>query len=104
MKHTKGEWKVDSCVDNNKHYAVSALYPDAVDGDEYMWKELAPVYVNDTIKDERIGNGKANAKLIAAAPDMFNALQIAYDYLSQNCFEDYDHWKEVQLAIKKATD
>jgi hypothetical protein len=90
MKHTKGEWSL--------FYNEQGTYSIGANVDTENQEIIAEVFESDNGSDE------ANAKLIAAAPDMFNALQIAYDYLSQNCLEDYGHWKEVQLAIKKATE
>jgi hypothetical protein len=101
MKHTKGEWAYKHSESKDAFNVIGTAL-----GGKYKIARC-PYHVikyapelNKRDKQE----AEANAKLIAAAPDMFNALQIAYDYLSQNCFEDYDHWKEVQLAIKKATE
>lgn len=52
-------------------------------------------------------NGKAHAKLIAAAPDMLEALLKLTDiYLREykNEWELPDYWKEVKAALNKATE
>ncbi len=88
MKHTKGEWKVE--YDSNKIGEPGHIM--AIDGEK---KE----YICTTS-----GNVKANSTLIAAAPDMLEALQ----NLIGLQFANVDSETKVRLekaiqAIKKAT-
>lgn len=44
----------------------------------------------------------ANARLIAAAPDMFEALCLAHDYLAANGWEGDERMRPILAAIAKA--
>lgn len=84
MKHTKGNW-----------YAHDGqIYP------EETGKTLALTPYFDKENKEQ----EANAKLIAAAPDMLAALQNIADRDLIKDAEDHipDHYQEVQDAISKA--
>lgn len=112
-KHTKGEWVVyDSIPNQNQNLRIKTnqllsigVYP-AEDGHERAIPLLVAVCGH---KDNE--QSKANAKLIAAAPDLLNAVQllliaINHDEIkvfpnSDNCT---DYIKILESAIKKATE
>jgi hypothetical protein len=72
--HTPGPWTQDpflSASENDKGFRVSA--PDA--RFRYVWiADVSPVIDND--RGDASEEGKANASLIAAAPDMLAALKV----------------------------
>ena len=90
MKHTEGEW----CPDFNGHFFEIVV-------SERM-HSLA--YVN---KNKYLGIGykeaKANAKLIAAAPDLLLALKGLIDDLEGHYGYTEERFKQVNEAINKAT-
>lgn len=53
-------------------------------------------------------NAEANAKLIAAAPELLEALKLAYDLLEEHQGEAKwylrGHYNKINAAIKKATE
>lgn len=102
MKHTKGPWEVKHSESKNAFNVVGTV----LGGNYKIARCPYPVYdfagAVDRNQRER-DEAEANAKLIATAPDMLKALQSAYEYLSQNCYQDKEHWKEVEFAISKAT-
>ena len=83
VKHTQGEWKQDrGYIQNNEKVLICSLH---VQGEE----------------------GEANAKLIASAPELLEALNNFMSY-----YEEYGHKKSpfperlispIRIAIKKAT-
>ena len=67
-KHTKGEWDLaDNGMDDKHQFSVVAYNSDGC-------RLIADTYLNRKNKEE----SEANAKLIAAAPDLLDALQSAY--------------------------
>ena len=70
-KHTPGPWRARVYQATEGH--VAELSVDSED-----WKDLARVFVqeDDRFSDEPLlGSGEANARLIAAAPDLLAALE-----------------------------
>jgi len=104
MKHTKGNWKITK-VKNHEHHL---LYCKIASNNGHLG--FAGVYGDNVkIPDEEC---EANAKLIAAAPELLEALK-AIDERLENCSnspicadEIYDSFYKdiVQQAIKKATE
>lgn len=45
---------------------------------------------------------KANSRLIAAAPDLLDALRLAHDYLAANGWDDDPRMKPIRASIDKA--
>jgi len=82
MKHTPGPWEAD--IDNNGDYIVTI-------------RSYRRVYVNATYEDD--DNVKHDAHLIAAAPDMYEALKNLEN--DNNQIPDLA-WQMVQDAIAKA--
>lgn len=102
MKHTKGEWFA-YCTDNVPHFVFAE---DSV---------ICAMKVNDPASDrayERleglvtIEECRANAKLIAAAPDLLEALLVLKKWVGK--LEDWrgedPPYELVDIAIKKATE
>ena len=95
--HTKGPWKFDTedigdedvCVVPRNVYAGNVVIVDS-DGGLYSWDKAPP-----TIEEVY-----ANARLIAAAPDLLEALE----YLRENCiaYSEPPVDPEIQEAIEMA--
>ena len=65
---------------------------------------LARVYTSNDLVNS-LDTAKANAKLIAAAPDMLKTLQIIIPYLKSNGFKEHEGimvW--IENSIKNATE
>jgi hypothetical protein len=102
FKHTPGEWKVvahnwkDVSVSSEKHICLLSLDEDETTDDIF-----------ENLSNER----DANAKLIAAAPDLLDALvnmRTAFDLSNEKYTEwiatkeVYDAMSVIDLAIQKA--
>lgn len=86
-QHTPGSWSVE--IDH--HTAAPELIRTYVDGEMY---DLASVLCDET------GNATANARLIAAAPDLLHALQM----IDSNAAESVEWIRRVaRAAIIRAT-
>lgn len=72
MKFTPGPWiaKLDDPWDTEKMFTIEIM--GTQDPDEYHWVAS----VHQQFKGSE--NGKANAKLIEAAPEMFDALEMMF--------------------------
>lgn len=89
MRHTPGKWTVDFNDVDEERGSVAISTPE--------WGAFARVVI--TVDDEPSEEGKANAYLIAAAPEMLAALEAAQDVISQS----YSDLKiQIANAIAKA--
>lgn len=107
MKHTPGPWLTDR---NNAHSGQIATIYGCLGND---WVEVwtGSWCFEDTLLDEE--RQEANARLIAAAPELLDALQAAKNTLvafkfqpgEANCWEHHDeeNLAMVDAAIAKAT-
>lgn len=84
-KHTKGQWEI------NKYTHI------------LMHKDIVSIKSEDGVDVCLMSNPKSineNAKLIAAAPDLLEALIIAKSLIVGGSVED---WSKINNAIKKVT-
>lgn len=98
MAHTTGPWKV--------------IYPDVplediiINGGNGGSRNIAKVWIDDAPDDEYNREQRANARLIAAAPDMLNTLQDIARYLGNRiCRSDGEELmlSRCKESIAKAT-
>lgn len=104
LKHTKGNWSLDVGIYRS---GIDTYLPIKSDIPKRDWIcESKGSHVNNGISTEEM---EANAKLIAAAPDLLMALQYYFEVLEEvrgeNWDENPDHVMTKMLnAYKKATD
>lgn len=84
MKHTKGPWKVTASLDTGN----------------FLIKQFGPGQVICEL--DPLPEVEANARLIAAAPEMKKALQKLVDIAPASV--EYSDWPELQKAVDKAND
>lgn len=91
MTHTKGEWKINVGGEGNHFKLIDARLPN-------VRKNVCTVY-GET--EEEV---KANARLIAAAPKLLEALrEIVTDFKPYGSYSNRQSFINANEAIKKAT-
>lgn len=93
-KHTPGPWVVDINHATGNPEFIRTFISSSDGGDMY---DIANVWCDET------GNAKANARLIAAAPDLLAALQIAENALDMYSGGQSSDLAAIRIAIDKAT-
>lgn len=85
-KHTPGKWEIKT--PNNSEYEIKSEYG-----------HVCTIYGRGTIEAE------SNAELIAAAPELLEALKKCAKWIMNNCPGDYENtpWRDAANAIKKST-
>ncbi len=95
-KHTPGPWGIEQTARNNW---IGLLRADG------KINVIVTTTDREHLKDEALERNDANAKLIASAPELLEALQRLHGILSQTVF--YDSYPELieptESAIEKAT-
>jgi hypothetical protein len=95
FKGTKGEWIITELKDSNGFIYV---------GKNKFDSRIATCYkVDEGYENEEVSNEtRANAKLIAAAPDLLEALQLVREEYYGTTNMDATLWNKVTKAIEKA--
>ena len=96
-KHTPSPWWVDDFGNGDVRVVVDpvkGMPPPICDGRTFVCKLYQ--------QDERGIDAKANARLIAAAPELLEALQAIMEDIDSEFGTDYDYNK-ARAAIAKAT-
>jgi hypothetical protein len=95
MRHTPGPWELSeqlSGSENHKGWSLSATIPgEGGYGTEWCWiADISPVIMDDS--GDPSPEGRANAHLIAAAPDLLRLLKSAAQTLRHQpcCGQDPD--------------
>ena len=98
-KFTKGEWKSRGFEAESNGY-ISVDFPK---GSITIYGGVIPNLLGEE-RDRLIEEAEANAKLIAAAPEMFEVLKSIYD--DPETFNDLfgSQQDKIKSALKKATD
>ena len=101
-KHTPGPWEIT-------HRVGECPYPHRKIEAVYIINEHSEAHYVEDMSDAKLhGTIRANAKLIAAAPDLLQALEGMTNLFSsalndQYKAEDFEQYKAAQAAITKAT-
>lgn len=100
LKHTPGPWAVGNIKQSNRpdaNYPVEAYYD--ADGERFLGTVAEiPTWSFDGVTDAKREEHIANARLIAAAPDLLTALQ----NLMAVTDEMHPRWQEARAAIAAA--
>ena len=93
-QHTPGPWFASEVTGDEEPCYISA----------HRWESLAKVYGNE--EADFAQEGRANARLIAAAPELLEALHLMVEALqpAEVDFVDYERiaMEKARAAIKKA--
>ncbi len=103
-KHTLGPWVVGTKTEFGTHNANMIF--DSQDGSVAMVYGLPSNTMLEKMDEERYAEGKARARLIAAAPDLLEALkdlEAGYERLKGQGYPVSDCQKQARAAIAKAT-
>lgn len=96
MKHTKEPWSINSWTQRDSDIRIGAAG--------------TPLIATVHLRDCSINEHKANAKLIAASPELLSALELVNSYFKdlQNRYVLTPHeesvWKKISKAIFDATE
>lgn len=110
-KHTKGEWSLNSdfCeVNGTKHY-VGEIYGTNPERYESIASIQCCSHIRNPLTAIHREEAEANAKLIAAAPEMIDCLysaDAALEIIKRNAtmFYSAEEHEKIKKAIKKATE
>lgn len=94
-KHTPGPWGIEQTDDTNW---IGFMRPH----DPKKVELIVCTTSRDSLTDEALAKNDANARLIAAAPEMLEALKDAVCALDC-CGKDYPAAEKARAAIAKAT-
>jgi len=98
--HTPGPWEIEGPAS----YRAGEVAIGTVANDNDSWSELATVVVR--VDGLPSPEGEANARLIAAAPDLLAACRLAlvqFSSLAESGIPVMHQIKELSTAIRKAT-
>lgn len=102
-KHTPGPWKYSSW----EQFGDTRFYVSQKEGAPYTpnYSDVASL-ISETVSGERVAIQEANARLIAAAPELLAALHDCLAFLENDCPLDLPCAPEIRAAraaIAKAT-
>lgn len=102
-KHTKGPWNATNTllVPWGSEHAKACLIENVTEDKQLALAILEGPFEGDVLEDE----GESNAHLIAAAPEMFEALELALSCLESlpaKCMADRYAIMKLKESLKKA--
>ncbi|PJL51459.1 hypothetical protein B9Y74_05540 [Stenotrophomonas maltophilia] len=95
-KHTPGPWGIERTDDTNW---IGFMRPH----DPKKVELIVCTTSRELLTDEALARNDANARLIAAAPDLLAALQVAELALRERGLRACGEYKQIEAAIAKAT-
>ncbi len=101
-KHTPGPWMVQPFDDNEDGCSVIAVDPE-IGMRSPRRGQVAWCTTIAGAAFESPGRAIANARLISAAPDLLEALQVAELILRERGLRAHGGYKQIESAIAKAT-
>ena len=103
MKHTPGPWQIGEANERKQHVDIDSPVYDPDLGHQ-SWKGFARVYGCYESPDRGFAKALANARLIAAAPDLYEALELVKAWDIENLALDIPQEirAKMQAALSKA--
>ena len=98
-KHTKGPWSVGKVSHKKQRVDIDSLHADQTVGHQ-TWRGLARAYGCEDMPAEGTAAMLANARLIAAAPDLLEALKVLVE---NGGIGPEQMFRDARAAIAKAT-
>ena len=98
-KHIPGPWSIGEVSHKKQRVDIDSLHADPTLGHQ-EWHGLARVYGSKEMPEEGSATMLANARLIAAAPDLLAALEALLDY--ENGIQKAKAEQMAYAAIAKA--
>lgn len=86
-KFTPGPWKVENSIYEHMHSEIASVASGSERGIAQVWKHP---------------NAMTDARLIAAAPEMLEALKAIYEWQSGSLLLSTELWEQMRHAIAKA--
>lgn len=90
-KHTPGPWQYGRCGGDCGVYTAGL-------------KPVEIAHINNIDEDNSCKVMDANAKLISAAPDLLEALNLVFEHAKLIINDNHPDYKKTIAAIKKATE
>ena len=101
-KHTPGPWSVGEVSHKKQRVDIDSLHADQTVGHQ-TWRGLARAYGCEDMPAEGTAVMLANARLIAAAPELLEALVAALKLIEIVMPIEGDVTRKARAAIAKAT-
>ena len=101
-RHTLGPWTIGNVSHKKQRVDIDSLHADPTVG-HHTWRGLARAYGIEDIPAIGTAAMLANARLIAAAPELLEALTDCVEHMHWTQPQGEAAWKKAKAAIVKAT-